>query len=132
VKEGGGKLKRKQETAIAALLTEPTIGSAAARVGVGEVTLWRWLRRADFQDQYRQARREVVSQAIAALQQASWEAVGTLRQVMADSEAPATSRVSAAKAVLELALRAVELEDLQERVRALESRAEAVERRAAW
>lgn len=116
----GEKLSRKQEQAIAALLSEPTICAAAGRIGVNEATLYRWLQHEEFQSSYRQARRESVSQAIAGLQQASSEAVQTLRDIMANSEAPVSSRVTAAKAVLELALKAVELEDIEERVTALE------------
>lgn len=124
MKENTGKLSRKHEQAVIALLSEPTIGAAAARVGIGEVTLWRWLQREDFQVEYRQARREAVSLAIAGIQQASCEAVRTLREVMTDPEASASSRVSAAKAVLDLALKAAEQEDLEERVSALERIAE--------
>jgi len=120
----GEKLSRKQEQAIAALLSEPTIAAAAEKVGVGEVTLWRWLQREDFQADYQQARREAVAQAIAALQRASSEAVQALREIMVDSGAPASSRVSAAKTVLELALKGVELEDIERRVTALEEAAD--------
>jgi hypothetical protein len=40
---------------------------------------------------------------------------------MQDAEAPASARVSAAKAVLETAIKAVELEDLEARIVALET-----------
>ena len=45
----------------------------------------------------------------------------TLRSVMQDAEAPASARVSAAKTVLETAIKAVELEDLEARIVALET-----------
>jgi hypothetical protein len=121
VKGHGEKLTRKQEQAIAALLVHPTLGEAAQAVGIGEVTLWRWLQREDFQAQFRDARRQAVSHAIARLQQVSTEAVDTLQAVMKDAEAPAPAKVSAAKGVLDLALRAIQLEDLEARVKALES-----------
>ena len=123
MKANGGKLSRKQEQAIAALLSEPTIAAAAERVGVGEVTLWRWLQREDFRVDYQRARRETVAQAIAAIQQASSEAVQALREIMVDSEAPASSRVSAAKTVLEFALKGAEVEDIEKRVTVLEEAA---------
>jgi hypothetical protein len=50
-------------------------------------------------------------------------AVETLEAIMQDSEAPASARVSAAKAVLEMAIKAVELEDLEARITALEQQA---------
>jgi hypothetical protein len=108
----GEKLTRKQEVAIAALLTAPTIAEAAHAASISEPTLWRWLQREDFQTAYRQARREAVSQALAYLQRVAGEAVDTLRAVMQDAQKPASARVSAARAVLELAIRGVELEDL--------------------
>jgi DNA-binding MurR/RpiR family transcriptional regulator len=118
----GEKLSRKQEVAIAALLTCPTLAEAAQRAGISEPTLGRWLRRDDFQTAYRQARREAVSQAIAHLQRVSGEAVETLRAIMADGKAPASARVTAARAVLEVAIKAVELEDLEARIADLEAR----------
>jgi hypothetical protein len=54
------------------------------------------------------------------LQQTSHAAVSALQDVMSDSDSPASARVTAAKTILELAIRAVELEDLAARVEALE------------
>ena len=42
------------------------------------------------------------------------------RAVMHDSESPASARVSAAKTILDTAIKAVELEDLEQRLTALE------------
>jgi hypothetical protein len=47
-------------------------------------------------------------------------AVDSLCQVMGDTEAPSSARVSAAKAVLDFGLKASELEDLDARVAKLE------------
>lgn len=120
MKGHGEKLSRKKELAISALITEPSISKAAKTAGIGEATLWRWLQIPEFQRAYRQARRQAVSQAVARLQQASSEAVEALSSVMNDTEAPASSKVSAAKAVLELSFKAVELEDLESRITILE------------
>jgi len=43
-----------------------------------------------------------------------------LRDVMNDTESPASARVSAARAILEIAVKAVELEDLEARIEELE------------
>ena len=53
----------------------------------------------------------VVQQAIVQVQHATGEAVETLRGGHAGPHAPASARVSAAKAILETAVKAVELED---------------------
>lgn len=117
----GAELTRNQERAVLALLAEPTITAAAKATGVNDVTIWRWLQNPVFQSRYRAARRQVVEASIANLQQATGEAVQALRDVMNDPGAPAGSRVSAAKTVLDTALQAVELLDLSERVDALEA-----------
>jgi hypothetical protein len=116
----GQQLSRKQEHLIAALLTCDSITAAAARGGVGIPTVHRWLKEASFQEAYREAKRAVVTQAITQVQQAAGEAVETLRAVMRDLDTPASARVSAARTILDTAVKAVELEDLAARIAALE------------
>ena len=116
------QLTPKQHKTIAALLSEPTIEKAAAKVGVGERTLHTWLHEPAFAAAYRAARREAVSQAVARLQQVSTHAVTVLVNVMANTSTPPATRVAAAKTVLEMAIKAVELEDLAARLDALEQR----------
>jgi hypothetical protein len=120
MKGHGEKVTRKQELTIAALLTAQSVGAAAQQAGIAEPTLYRWLKDDAFQTAYRDARRAIVQQAIVQVQQATGEAVETLRAVMQDHEAPASAKVSAAKAILETAIKAVELEDLEARLAALE------------
>lgn len=120
MKGHGEKLSRKREQAIAALLVHPTLGQAAQAIGIGEASLWRWLQDNDFQAEYQQARRQVVSQAIGQLQQATGEAVQCLRDIMGNPDAPGHARVSSAKTVLEVAIKSVEIEDLERRIRDLE------------
>lgn len=113
-------LPPKQTRAMLALLEHSTIKDAAASVGIGETTLWRWLQGQDFRAAYMEARREAVKQSIAHLQNATGEAVACLRGVMNSPTASDSAKVSAARAVLELALKAVEIEDLSERLAGLE------------
>jgi hypothetical protein len=117
----GQKLSRKEETAISALLTQGTLAEAASLAGIGEATLRRWLQRDDFRTAYRRARRETVSQAVAHLQRVSGEAVETLRVIMNDDQKPSSVRVTAARVILEISIKAVELEDLEVRIAALEA-----------
>ena len=125
----GPKLTKKQESAIAALLSEPTVAAAAEKVSVNEATLWRWLKRTDFVEAYRSARREVVSQAIAQLQRVTMVAVSTLARIMVDPEASASAKVAAARITLDMALKSVELEDMETRIAALEESVPAQPRR---
>ena len=118
----GAKLTAKQERAITALLSHPTIEAAGEALGVNPATLHRWLQEPAFEAAYRAARREAVGQAIARLQQVSTAAVTVLVRVMASEKTPPSTRVAAAKTVLDTAIRAVELDDLQARIAALEAR----------
>ena len=112
------------DRAIMALLEHTTLEKAAAAIGVSDVTLWRWMKQPEFQKRLRLARRQALAQCIGRLQQASPAAVGALLRVMTDQTTPAASRVRAAQSVLEHAMRALELEDLEARLSDLERAAE--------
>jgi hypothetical protein len=114
------KLSAKQERALLALLDCGETKKAAKIAGVAEGTLWRWLQLPGFQARYRAARRQLVETAIAQLQSDCTIAVRVLREVAEDTEAPASSRVAAAKTILEQSVSAIELMDLQERIERLE------------
>jgi len=116
----GEKLTRKQEQAIAALLTTPTLKTAAAKAGIGEETLRRWMRHPGFTQAYLDARQTVLEQATAQLSQATGEAVLTLREVMGDVETASSARVTAARAVLEYAYKAQEQDQIIHRITLLE------------
>jgi hypothetical protein len=116
----GEKKGRQQETAIIALLTEPTMKLAAKKVGIGTATLWRWTQEDDFKELYRAAKKQAMSQAIGNLQQSCGEAVETLRTIMNDEASPAPSRVTAAKTILEMSMKAIETEDIEGRLEELE------------
>ena len=121
----GAKFGRKQEEAIAALLSQRSIDDAAKVAGIGSKTLLRWLAVPEFKAAYRQARREAVGQATARLQQATGAAVSTLLKVMVDPGTPASTKVRAADSVLDHAAKAIEIEDIEARVTELERAAEA-------
>ena len=116
----GEKFGRKQEDAIAALLSQRNMDEAARVAGIGVRTLMRWLLNPEFQAAYRQARRDVFSQSIARMQQASGAAVSTLVKVMVDPNSPASSKVRAADCLLDHATKGIELEDIEVRVTGLE------------
>ena len=117
----GEKRSRTEEAAISALLCEPNIAAAAKRAGVGQATLRRWLQDRDFSERYRAARRQVLEQATARLQRAATDAVDALQTIVSDTDAPVSSRVSAARTILNTAYRATEVEDLSERLLTIEA-----------
>lgn len=104
-----------------ALLAQPTIRAAAAASSTSEATLRRWLASPAFERACRRARRDALRQATTRLQAIASDGVETLRAVMNDAKAPAAARVTAARAVIELAYRGFDLEELAERVAALEA-----------
>jgi hypothetical protein len=112
--------KPQRERLILALLQQPSIEKAAATVGISSVTAWRITKTPEFQEEYRQARREAFSQSLGRLQQAAGAAASTLLKVMTDATAPAASRVRAADCILGHAASALELEDIQVRMARLE------------
>jgi hypothetical protein len=124
MKGHGTKFGRKQEEAIAALLTHRSIDEAARAVGISPNTLLRWLKEPEFDAAFRAARRAAFGQATARLQQATSAAVSTLLKIMVDNNMPPSTRVRAADSVLDHAKQAIEIEDVEVRVAALEQAAE--------
>jgi hypothetical protein len=116
----GAKFGRKKEEVIAALLSQRSVEDAARAAGVAATTLSRWMKLPEFQDEYRLARRQAVSQSTARLQQASGAAVTTLLKVMLDKDSPPASKIRAAEMVIEQSLRGVELDDVEARLARLE------------
>lgn len=120
----GSEFTRKMEEAIAALLTQRNIEDAAKAAGIGTQTLLRWLKVPEFETAYREARRAAFGQATARLQQATSAAVSTLLKIMVDANMPPSTRVRAADSILDHAKQAIEVEDVEVRVAALEQAAE--------
>ncbi|MGH9834952.1 MAG: hypothetical protein ACRD9Y_18180 [Blastocatellia bacterium] len=121
-----GELTPKQVGAIEALLSEPTTTIAAKSAGVGEATLFRWLNDPDFSAAYRDARGRLLERALTILQASSTDAAECLRDIVRNKKAPVYARLSAAKTILEIGLKAREALEVEERLRALEERLNAV------
>jgi hypothetical protein len=119
----GEKFGRKQEEAIAALLTQRNVEEAAHAAGIGTRTLLRWLTQPEFQKAYREARRAAFGQAIARLQQGTSAAATTLLKMLIEPGAPHSVRVRAAEAIFNHAAKAIEIDDIDARVTALETAA---------
>lgn len=115
----------KRDKAIMALLTQPTIQEAAKSIGISDTTLWRWMQEEEFSTRYKEAKQLAFNQAMGRLQQVSSIAVDTLQSVMEDETAPPSSRVSAAKTVLELSHKSFEIQELAEKIAELERLANA-------
>lgn len=115
----GEKLSRHQEQAIAALLTQPSIATAAATAGVAERTLKTWLALPAFQVAYQAARKELLDRTVGQLLAACGEAVQALQQNLT-ADRP-SDRTKAALAILGLAIKGCETLTLTEEVAALKA-----------
>ena len=88
---------------------------------VGRTTLFRWLREDEnFRHCLHDARRNALGQATARLQQMAISSVDSLQQIIADDKSSAASRVSGIRTNLDYAYRAIELEDIEERLTRIE------------
>ena len=119
----GEKFGRKKEAAIAALLTSRSSEEAARSVGIGPATLRRWMKDPGFDSAYREAQRQSYRQSIGRMHQACSAAVSVLHKVMVDPTTPASTKVRAADSVLNHTEKALEIQDIEARVAALEQSA---------
>lgn len=120
-----GKFGRKKEEAIVALISQRSIEDAPRTCNIPARTRYRWLKEPEFDVAYRTARRQAYGQSISRLQQGSTAAATTLLKVMVDTATPPSTRVRAAEAVSSHAAKAIEIEDIDARLRELEAAAEA-------
>lgn len=82
--------------------------------------MYRWLKDQDFSYAYYQALAPILERALGHVAEGLIAAAATLREIVDDPEASATSRVNAAKALFDLALKDLEAAGLEARVAALE------------
>ncbi len=114
-------LTAKQERFLAALLVAPTVAEAAKVAGVADSTARHWLTQPHIRRAWLDRRREVVDQAMTGIQLATRAALATLLDCL-KPKYPAGVRVRAATAILETAIRTVEIGDLAARIEELEGR----------
>jgi len=116
----GERKNHRQQTALAALIGSVTLDEASSRSGVSRRTLERWLSEdSEFVDQLRAARARVVETSISRLQDACSAAVDTLERNL-ECGSPGVE-IRSAVAILEHSIRAIELYDIESRLRALET-----------
>lgn len=109
-----------REKVLAALMTSNTRKEAASKAGVSERTVYEYLQDEEFARRYDEARRGLVKEATAQLQQGLAPAVGTLSAIVKNEEADIRARVAAARALLEYGIKYSEITDIYTRLDALE------------
>jgi hypothetical protein len=105
---------------VAAMLVHSSVETAAKSVGISYITAWRWMKDPIVLEKLRMARRDAMNRTIVRLQEAASGAVDCLCQVQREGESE-SARVSAARCILEQALKAAELGDIEERLASLEA-----------
>ena len=116
----GSMLNQRQERFLKAMLETTSIEQACAVASITKNTAYKYLKDETFMKEYRALRRELMQQVTATLQKSSSDAVKTLNEVMLDVDSTPNSRVQAAKNILEMAYRSLELDDIQERLEVIE------------
>lgn len=117
--EDVGGLPAKQELALRAIISHPTLKEAARAAGVSDATLWRYMQDEEFSKRLREARRDALSHTAVRIQQASSEAVTVLRDVMLKEDSPASARITAARTLLDYSFRVVELDEIKAQIEEL-------------
>lgn len=115
--------QRKQAAGVAALslATGMTVRAAAKRAKVGERTLYSWLRKPAFKRRVNELRNRLVSESIGKLSKSMSSAAGVLEKLLRSKKEE--TRLRAARAILELATKLRESEELERRVAELELQA---------
>lgn len=112
------------ETIIAALLSCPTLESAATQCGLSVRQLFERRQNPDFVRKLTEAQDEALATTTRFLQKATGSAAATLLEIAESKVRPAQVRISAARAVLDMAAKFTEIVDVQARLEALERYAE--------
>lgn len=115
----------KQRKAISALLRSPTIEAAAQEAQIGYSTLRRWLKEDDdFRREYERELAGLVSDAAALAKKNMSPALATMREVLEDHYTSDSIRIQAGRALMDYALKLVEITDVMSRIEALEKQLE--------
>lgn len=110
----------RQKKALSALLTHSTHKEAARAAGISDRQLRAYLQDPDFKSAYRERLDMILDEATTAAKQAMTPAVSTLLEIATDKEKADTTRVLAARAILDAGLRMHDAVDVTDRLQTLE------------
>ncbi len=117
-----GDLSSKQVRAIEALLACDTLGKACEVAKISRTTMYRYLKDPVFDKEFKTTKKQMVNRAILRLQQTCGDASRALAEICRDRDAPPSSRVSAAREIIHNTLKAIELEEIEDRLQSLEEK----------
>lgn len=112
--------KLNRENIAMCILTTSTYEDAAKKAGVSKSTLYRLRNDKEFQDIINQVKNSMFQDTMKKAQAYSMESLEVLRTIMNDRAATDSSRVSAARTILELGLNSAEQEMILSKIEELE------------
>ena len=98
-----------------------TLAEAAAAVGINPRTATRWLRSPEFKMIYIESQAGSPEAMLGFSRATGLPALQRLAKIIRDDSSAPTAAVAAARAVLDLMMKLVEVQELEERIRTLES-----------
>lgn len=110
----------KQQKAITALLTERTTRDAAKKCGVNEKTLYTWMNEPAFRAALRDAEKAILDDVTRRLSAGQSLALDTLEKLIQSARHEST-KLRASVAWLEMSLKYRDMQDIDERLTALEA-----------
>lgn len=112
-------LTPRQQLVIAELLSSPSVEEGCRRAKVAKATVYGWFKDPVFQAELKRQQEALVQQAFDRLKAGLAQAVGKLLELLQVEGQPGI-QLRAAQALLDHGLKAVELQDLAQRVEELE------------
>ena len=113
-------LTSKQARVIPYLLGAPSLEEGCKRARVSKVTVYAWLKQENFREELKHQRNELIRGALDCLKANVSKATETLVKLLDSKSEPIRAR--AAEDIIEFAQKAIEHEELEKRVQALEER----------
>ena len=102
------------------LLDAPSIEEGCKRARVSKVTVYEWLKQENFRQDLKRQRDELIERALNSLKANIAKATETLVKLLDSKSEPIKAR--AAEDIIEFAQKAIEHEELEKRIEALEER----------
>lgn len=102
------------------MLDAPSIEEGCKRAKVSKVTVYDWLKQESFREELRRQRDELIERALDSLKANVTRATETLVKLLDSKSEPIKAR--AAEDIIEFVRKAIEHEELEKRIEALEER----------
>jgi hypothetical protein len=114
------RLTARQQAAVTALATGMTNRDAAAHVGIGEATLYRWLNQPAFLSALENTQQIMLSAAARQLAASLSCAIDTLTSITRDNTVAESVRVTAARSLIEITVKVHGIASIERRLSELE------------